>query len=97
MNIYISGSITQNPKFLSQFTDAEIDLKVKYPGSKIFNPARIALNLPKLTHEQYMKLSFAEMSLCDAVYFLKGWESSIGANQEYGYAVAKGMKIMYEE
>lgn len=36
------------------------------------------------------------LDLCDTIYMLKGWESSCGANREYGYALAKGLDIMFE-
>lgn len=31
-----------------------------------------------------------------AVYMLKGWEKSCGANREYGYALAKDYIVMLE-
>ena len=36
------------------------------------------------------------LDLCDTIYMLKGWEQSCGANREYGYALAKGLDIMFE-
>ena len=44
-----------------------------------------------------MKMSFELLSMCDTIYMLKGWEESKGANREYGFAVARGIKILMEE
>ena len=36
-----------------------------------------------------MRLSFQLLNDCDTIYMLKGWETSPGANQEFGYAISK--------
>lgn len=40
-----------------------------------------------------MRMSFELLDICDAIYMLDGWESSKGANQEYGFAKGKGIEI----
>lgn len=37
------------------------------------------------------------MSMCDAVYFCKGWEKARGCKIEHDVAVAYGLKVIYEE
>lgn len=37
------------------------------------------------------------LDMCQQIYMLKGWEKSLGANREFGYALAKGMTILNEE
>lgn len=50
--------------------------------------------MPKdATHEEYMRMSFELLNICDAIYMLEGWENSKGANQEYGFAKGKGIEI----
>ena len=36
--------------------------------------------------------NYEENSIC----MLKGWQQSCGANREYGFALAKGMGVMFE-
>ena len=37
------------------------------------------------------------IDLCDAIYMLRGWDMSRGANREYGYASGLGKTIMYQK
>ena len=45
----------------------------------------------------FLAKSLENMSLCDAVYFCKGWEYARGCKIEHDAAVAYGLKIMHEE
>ena len=94
MKIYISGAISKNEYAEEAFRSAEDLVKVKFKAVAI-NPYEVLKELPKLEHAEYMKICFAMMDICDAVYFIEGWEESTGASQEMGYAIAKGMKIYY--
>ena len=49
------------------------------------------------TYEEHMKMSLAMLDMCGAIYMLKGWEKSCGANREYGYAMAKDYIILRDE
>lgn len=96
MRIYISGAITGTEDFRERFLEAEKELIAV--GHDTVNPARLNDIMPKnATHGEYMRMSFELLDLCDAIYMLVGWESSKGANQEYGFAVAKGMRLMFEK
>ncbi len=98
MKIYISGAISNNPNYKEDFERAEDYLQKEYPSAEIINPALVNSCLPKsTTHEEYMRMSFCMMDMCDSVYFIKGWEESKGANQEYGYALAKDKIILFEK
>lgn len=91
--IYISAPITGVDNFMEKFAEAENHFKNL--GYEVVNPAKVNRELPTtLTHEQYMKMSFAMMDLCDTVAFLDGWECSLGCNQEYGYALGIGLEII---
>lgn len=93
--VYISGGITNVPNYMERFTKAESDL-IKQ-GYEVVNPARINANLPMIcTHEDYMKVSMAELSICDTIYLLKGYETSSGAMEELTYALKNGYTIIKE-
>lgn len=95
MKIYISGAITGTEDYMDKFVVAQTKLSQK--GYSVINPAMVNSFLPlNTTHEEYMKMSFCMLDMCDTIYLLKGWEKSMGANQEYGYAIAKGYTIMKE-
>ena len=97
MKIYISGAITNNPNYKEDFERAKDYLRKEYPSAEIINPALVNSHLPKsTTHEEYMRMSFVMLDMCDSVYFINGWEESKGANQEYGYALAKDKIILFE-
>ncbi len=44
----------------------------------------------------FLAKSLEKMSLCDAVYFCKGWEYARGCRIEHEAAVAYGLKVIYE-
>lgn len=90
--IYISGAITNNPNYKEQFEAKEKELKDKYI---VLTP--LCLPQEGLTWEEYMKVDLAILSVCDAIYMLKGWESSKGAKLEHNYALARQLKIIYEQ
>ena len=97
MKIYISGAITNNPNYKEDFERAEDYLQREYPNDEIINPALVNSFLPKsTTYEEYMKMCFCMLDMADAIFMIDGWEKSCGASQEYGYAMAKDMTIMYE-
>lgn len=98
MKIYISGAITSNPNYKEDFEKAEDYLQKEYPKAEIINPALVNSHLPKsTTHEEYMKMSFCMLDMCDSIYMLSNYEKSKGACMEYGYALAKDKVIFFEE
>ena len=66
-------------------------------GYEVVNPAYEGTKLENASYEDYMRLSFQLLNDCDIIYMLKGWETSPGANQEFGYALAKAMEIRFEK
>ena len=46
------------------------------------------------THDEYMRMSFLMLDMCDAIYMMDGWRESAGACMEYGYALAKDKIIL---
>ena len=95
MKIYISGAISGTTDFMERFEKAEKELTEQ--GYSVVNPARVNAQLPEdTTYEEYMKMCFCMLDICDNICMLKGWEKSCGANREYGYAMAKEKTIFIE-
>ena len=95
MKIYISGAISNTDDFMERFARAEKGLTEN--GYSAINPAKVNGQLPEDTsYEEYMKMSFCMLDMCDSIYMLSNYENSKGACMEYGYAMAKNMIIMYE-
>lgn len=94
--VYISGPITGIDDYMERFSKAEKELEAQ--GFGVINPAKVNAQLPAdiTTYEEYMKMSKVMLNMCTHIYMLKGWEKSIGANREYGYALASDMTIMRE-
>ena len=97
MKIYISGAITNNPNYKEDFERAEDYLQREYPSADIINPALVNSYLPKsTTYEEYMKMCFCMLDMCDSICMLKGFEKSCGSNRELGYALAMKKTVFYE-
>ena len=45
----------------------------------------------------FLAKALENMSLCDAVYFCKGWKDARGCRIEHEAAVAYGLDVLYEE
>ena len=92
MKLYLSGAITGTDDYMDRFSMAEKSLEAEHT---IINPAKVNAQLPSNTnYEDYMKMSFCMLDMCDGIYLLKGWEKSCGSNRELGYAMAKGKIIL---
>lgn len=93
--VYISGKITKTEDYQERFDVAARELLAQ--GYEVVNPAYEGTKLENASYEDYMRLSFQLLNDCDIIYMLKGWETSPGANQEFGYALAKAMEIRFEK
>lgn len=61
--------------------------------SKVSMKARGVVNIPLF----FLAKSLANMSLCHAAYFCKGWENARKCRIEHAAAEAYGLDIIYEE
>lgn len=95
MKVYISGPITGTNDYIERFEKAQEVLEKR--GHTVINPALVNSNLPEdTTYDEYMKMSFCMLDMCDAIYLLKGYENSRGASKELKRARLK-KKFVYLE
>ena len=92
MTIYISGPMAGIEGYEKNFKAAEE--KIRESGHEVVNPAEI--DGEGMTREELLMLDLWMLEECNAIYMLKGWQQSCGANREYGFALAKGMGVMFE-
>lgn len=92
--IYISGRITGVKNYKKIFERASDHLISM--GYKVVNPACMDDVMPNASYEDYMKVDMYLLDDCDSVYMLKGWEQSVGAIRELGFALGKGKEIIFE-
>jgi hypothetical protein len=78
--IYIAGRITGVPRYWEAFENAEDELTAM--GFTVLIPTRLPQDLD---NEKAMKICLTMIDQADAVYFLPGWNLSVGANLEMNY------------
>ena len=86
--IYIAGPITGVEHYWEAFERAEDEL-IGY-GFIPITPTRLPGGL---TPAQYAKINLATIDAADAVYFLPGWDESMGARLEMDYCFYTGKPI----
>ena len=95
MKVYISGAINGTDDYMERFAKAEKYLKEL--GYSVVNPAKVNAQLPSDTdYDDYMKMSLCMLSMCEAIYLLRGFEESRGAKRELEFAKSEDMEIIYE-
>ena len=90
--IYIAGPIMGVKGYRKAFNDAEKRL-IKQ-GWETCSPVNIIADDIRAV----MALELDFIARCaDAIYMLKGWECSLGAQAEWALARALGLQIIYQE
>lgn len=90
--IYIAGKMKGKADYGRDFNEAEKRLTEQ--GYIVLNPASLPVGLPE---KAYMPICLAMLEAADAIYMLKGWQDSHGANLELDYALYQGKKVHYED
>lgn len=88
--IYLAGKITDNPNYRHIFKCYEDQFTED--GHKIMNPAILPAGFD---YEDYMKVCYAMIDICEEVRFLPNWKESPGACREHFYAQATRKTICY--
>ena len=88
--VYIAGKITGFKHYRHKFKAAQAGLEMQ--GHLVMNPAALP---PGFAYEDYMRICFAMIEVCDAVYMLDNWRDSPGAMREHEYARHTGKGIIY--
>ena len=96
MKVFISGPMSGKPNYNREaFFKAQEELEKH--GYSVWNPAWLAYpNNTEFTKDDMHIIDFAALRRCDAIYMLKGWKHSKGAQEECEYAIMRGLMIMYE-
>lgn len=104
LNLYIAGPMRGCPDFnRKEFYRAEAALNSR-GIYKIINPCKEDKQL-KLTDDQLssteglrivMSRDLTDITTCDIIYMLTGWEKSEGAKIEHALATMLSMTIMYQ-
>ncbi|MBY3671886.1 DUF4406 domain-containing protein [Vibrio cholerae] len=90
--IYIAWPMTGLPEFNKPaFFKREFSLRCD--NWIVLNPAILP---DGLQHHEYMEICLPMVRVADAVFMMKGWENSKGANMEHDYAKDIGLEIYYE-
>lgn len=89
--LYLAGPMTGIPDYnYPQFNAVAEQLRGK--GFVVENPAEN--DAPACgTWKGYMRIALRQLSICDVVAFLPGWEGSRGARLEHQVATELGLKI----
>lgn len=95
MKIYISGRITGNKNYISEFNEAEGFLKLS--RFEVVNPIKENRYEENKTWKDYMIQDIKLLLSCDAIYMLSGWRRSKGARLEHYIAKKLGLKIYIQE
>lgn len=93
--IYISGQISGHDLRERKEAFNVAAQRLHSAGYTPVNP--FDLNVPdEATYEEHMKEDLKAMLGCDAIYMLKGWAESHGAQVENVIAIECGLKVIFE-
>lgn len=92
MKIYISGKITGDKDYKHKFK--VIEEYLIRAGHSVMNPAILP---DGFSYDEYMRICFAMLDVCDAIYMIADWKQSEGARKEYNRARWLGKDVIFEE
>ena len=89
LKIFISGKITGDRNYKEKFDNAKRALQGD--GYIVLSPADLPLGMSR---EDYTRICFAMIDVCDQVIFLPDWKDSEGAMLEYNYCKYNKKEIL---
>ena len=95
LRIYIAGPMTGLPALNYPAFHAEA-ARLRAADFEVYNPADNP-RPPCGTWTGYMRMALRQISQCDAVSFLPGWNGSRGARLEHQIALELGLCVIYHE
>lgn len=99
MKIYLSGKMTGlKPRQIKKnFKRAEEKILMLFGDASIMNPAvTFYMDSTKdFSYLDWLKINFAMIDACDAVFLLPNWVDSEGAKKEIVYAYSHNKKVFY--
>lgn len=98
MTIYLAGKMTGESDYNKPVFDQAKDT-LSSLGETVFSPADMIppCDPESVSKSEYLHICFAIIDICDAVFFLKGWEESEGARKEMAYALQYNKDIIMQE
>ena len=97
MTVYISGPISGTSDYVERFKAAEEELISADAETHVINPVEIAGIMPAETPwGRYLQIELHLLNECDAIYMLRGWEKSRGAQIEKLYAEGCGKSVLFQ-
>ena len=99
MRRYISGPITGHEQTAHDRFKAAEDW-LEHLGHETINPWIVSESMIphiNLDNDEWLTLDKAMISVCDAIYLLRGWDESDGCGIERKYADELGLMIMEED
>ena len=95
------GHFVINPAELSELYGTPEELEKSFRAMYNLPRKDGVLQMEYMAHESYlaravMDADLAAVRSCDAIYLLRGWETSRGAKKELAEAIAHGLTVMLE-
>lgn len=90
------GHFVINPADISHLFGTREDITSSF--NEWYNPSQpfeVVKGTPRIA-QSIMDADLAAVRSCDAIYLLRGWESSRGAKKELAEALAHGLTVMQE-
>lgn len=90
--VYVAGGISGVEDFKERFDEAVEELEKE--GYAVLNPAVFP---PGFEQNEYMHICYAMIDVCDTIFFLDNWQTSVGAQKERVYGDRQGKSIWYQD